>query len=69
MVTFIDPLHYWAEHEDPGGLAETRPEGEDREQRRSDANPGEDPPHLPGLSVLRSDVGGRILHPLLSLPG
>ena len=67
MAALADPLHHRTEHEDPGGLDETRPEREAGEQRRPDTNPGEDPDHLPGLSVLSGDVGGRFLHPLLSL--
>ena len=28
MAALTDPLHYWAEHEDPGGLDQAQPEGE-----------------------------------------
>ena len=68
MAALTDPLHYWTEHEDPGGLDQAQPEGEDGEQGRSDTEPGQDPHHLPGLSVLSGDVGRRILQSLLSLP-
>ena len=68
MAALTDPLHHRTEHEDPGGLDETRPEREAGEQRRPDTNPGEDPDHLPRLPVLSSDVGGGFLHTLLSLP-
>ena len=68
MAALTDPLHYWTEHEDPGGPDQAQPQGAAGEQRRCHTLPGEDHHHLPGLPVLSGDVGGRVLHPLLSLP-
>ena len=66
MASCPHPIRHRAHHQDPGGPGQALAEGKGGDGCRASS---QDRPHLPGLPLLRGDVGGRFLLSLLAVPG
>ena len=68
MEAVSHPLQPRAPRQDPPGPHQAEARGVGGGPEPGNPNLGEDRGDLPGLPVLRGDVGGRVLHSLLGLP-